>query len=145
MNDDIPVKKIQDEFGVEGRDPLVMKLELTDAGPVTGMFSEVVITVDNGELKLMREGKAKRKGINVEGGMRISSQDLHFAIEGEKKVMRSVTGEITSEPYSIIDAVKMGDAEIWGDKTINRLAVLDKILSEVVPMTKVQEIMKKDA
>lgn len=143
MNQEIPVKKIQDEFGVEGRDPLVMELELTDAGPVTGMFSEVVITVDNGDLKLMRKRKAQKSGISVEGGMRISSQDLHFAIKGEKKVMRSVTGEITTEPYSIIDAVKMGDAEIWGDRTINRLAVLDKILSEVVPMSKVQEVMKE--
>lgn len=142
VNSEIPVGEIQENFGVEGRDPLVMELKLTDAGPVTGMFSEVVITVSSGDLKLMRKKKAERKGINVEGGMKISSEDLNFAIQGEKKIMRAQTGEITTEPYSIIDAVKMGDAEIWGDKTINRLAVLDKILSEVVPMSEVQKIMK---
>jgi len=56
-------------------------------------------------------------------------------------VMRSVTGEITTEPYSLIDAVKMGDAEVWGDKVINRLSVLDRILSDVVDMSEVQEAM----
>jgi hypothetical protein len=58
--------------------------------------------------------------------------------------MRSVTGELTTEPYSIVDAVKMGDAEVWGDKTINRLSVLDTILNEVVPMSEVQKAMKAD-
>lgn len=143
VNEEIPVSRLQDQFGVEGRDPLVMKLELTDAGPVTGMFSTVIITVDDGDLKVMKEKKAKRKGIQVEGGIKITSEDLQAAVKGEKKVLRSVTGEVTTEPYSIIDAVKMGDAEVWGDKTVNRLAVLDKILSEVVPMSEVQEVMRK--
>lgn len=142
MNQEVPVDKLQDKFGVEGRDPLVMEIELTDAGAVTGIFATTIITVDNGQLAVIRPRKARRQGITVEGGMKISSQDLHDAIRGEKKVMRSVTGEVTNEPYSIIDAVQMGDAQIWGEKTINRLAVLDRILSEVVPMTEVQEIMK---
>lgn len=142
LNNDIPVENIQDRFGVEGRNPLVMELEITDAGAITGMVSELVMTVDDGNIKVMRKSKAKRSGIHAEAGMRISSQDLHNAIIGEKKVMRSVTGEITTEPYSIIDAVKMGDAEVWGDKVINRLSVLDKILTDVVPMSEVQEAMK---
>lgn len=144
INNEIPVKEIQDRFGVEGREPLVVEMEITDAGPISGMVSELVMTVDDGDIKVMRKSKAKRRGIVPEGGMRISSQDLANAIEGEKKVMRSVTGEITTEPYSIIDAVKMGDAEIWGDKTINRLSVLDRILTEVVPMSEVQEAIKAD-
>jgi len=141
INENIPIDKLQNKYGVEGREPLVMKLELTDAGAVTGIFSEAVITADGGDMKVMRPKKAKRRGVNVEGGIRISSQDLKYALDGEKKVLRSTTGEVVSEPYSIIDAVKMGDAEAWGDKTINRLAVLDKILTDVVPMDEVTEMM----
>lgn len=141
VNNTIPVDNIQDQFGVEGRDPLVISLELTDAGAVTSMFSEVVITVDDGDMKVMRRSKAERRGYEIEGGMKITSQDLHDALKGEKKVMRSVTGEIVTEPYSIIDAVKMGDADVYGDKIINRLAVLDKILSEVVEMNEIQKAM----
>lgn len=141
INNEIPVEKIQERFGVEDRDPLVMELEITDAGPVSGLVSTLILTVDDGDVKIMRASKAKRRGIEPEGGMEITSQDLYYSMEGEKQVMNSVTGEITEEPYSIIDAVKMGDANIWGDKTINRLAVLDRILSEVVPMSEIQEAM----
>ena len=141
LNTELPVSQIQEKFGVEGRDPLVMQLELTDAGAVTGIFSDIVITVDEGRMKVMRPSNAKRKGKQIEGGIKISSQDLNDAIRGEKKVMRAVSGDITTEPYSITDAVKMGDAEVWGDKAINRIAVLDRIFSEVVPMGEVQEIM----
>jgi len=141
MNEEIPVSSLQDQFGVDGREPLVMELSLTDAGPISGIFSDIIITADDGNVKVMRPGKAKRKGIKPEGGMKITSQNLRYAIEGEKKVMRSYTGEITSEPYSITDAVKMGDAELWGDKTINRLAVLDKILTDVVDESEVQKVM----
>jgi len=142
MNDTIPIDKLQQKYGVQGREPLVIQLELTDAGAVTGMFSEIVITTVGGEIKVMRSKTASRKGINIEGGVRITSQDLKYALEGEKKVLRSTTGEVTTEPYSIIDAVKMGDAEVWGEKSINRLAVLDKILNEVVPMDEVTGMME---
>jgi Mrp family chromosome partitioning ATPase len=144
INNEIPIEEIQDRFGVEGREPLVVEIEITDAGPISGVFSTLVMTVDDGDIKVLREKKAKRKQIKPEGGMKISSQNLYNAIEGEKKVMRSVTGELTTEPYSIVDAVKMGDAEVWGDKTINRLSVLDTILNEVVPMSEVQKAMKAD-
>lgn len=143
MNEEIPVDKLQDKYGVEDRDPLVMKLELTDAGSITRIFSEVVITVDNGDLTVLRPKKAKAKGVKVEGGVKMTSQDLKYAIDGEKKVLNSVTGEIITENYSIVDAVRMGDAEVWGDKTINRLAVLDRILSDVVPMDEVTRMMKQ--
>lgn len=142
MSDEYDVDRIQDQFGVQGRDPLIMSLKLTDAGPITGMFDEVVLTVAEGEIKVMRPRKAKRAGLNVEGGMEITSQDLYDSIRGEKKVMRSVTGEITTEPYSITKAVQMGDAEVWGDKTVNRLAVLDKILSDVVDMEDVRKVVE---
>lgn len=142
MNEEYNVEGIQDNFGVEDRDPLVMSLKLTDAGPISQVLDEVIITVDEGDIKVMRPKKAKRKGVNVEGGMRISSQDLHDSVAGEKKVMRSVTGEVTTEPYSITKAVQMGDAEIWGERTINRLAVLDRILSEVIDMDDVREVVQ---
>ena len=142
VNKEIPVSEIQDKFGVEGRDPLVVKLELTDASGLSSLLSEVVITVEDGNMKVMRPKSVKRKGITVEGGIRITSQDLYDAMRNEKKVMRSVTGEVTTEPYSIIEAVKMGDAEIWGERTINRLSVLDKILSDYIDMSEVREIME---
>lgn len=141
MNEDLPVSQIQDRFGVEGREPLVLELELTDASALTSIFSKVIITIDDGNIKVLRPGKAKRKGLDVEAGVKVKSQDLYDAIREEKMVMRSVTGEITTEPYSLIDAVKMGDAEVWGDKVINRLSVLDRILSDVVSMSEVQEAM----
>ena len=140
MNQQYNVTDIQDKFGVEDRSALVMSLELIDAGPVTGLFNEIVITVDGGEIAVMRPSAAKRKGISVEGGMRITSEDLYDSVRGEKKVMRSTTGEITTEPYSITKAVQMGDATIWGERTINRLAVLDKILSDVVDMNDVRQM-----
>jgi len=132
INDNYNVEGIQNKFGVKGRDPLVISLKLTDAGGIAGIFDEIILTVNNGEIKIMRPSSAKRKGLSMEGRMEITSQDLHDAVVGEKKVMRSVTGEITTEPYSITKAVQMGDAKIEGDKTVNRLAVLDKIMSEVV-------------
>lgn len=140
INQNIPVSSVQDQFGVEGRDPLVIEIELTDAGPISDkIFSSIVLTVDEGKIRPIKKKTAKKKGINIEGRLSITSQDLYDAIRGEKKVMRSVTGEISTEPYSIIDAVKMGDAEVWGDKIINRLAVLDKILSDVVPIGDIQK------
>ncbi|MFB6182501.1 MAG: hypothetical protein ABEI78_00400 [Candidatus Nanohaloarchaea archaeon] len=56
--------------------------------------------------------------------------------------MRSVTGEIMEEEYSITKAVQMGDAEVWGKRTVNRLAVLDKILTQVVDMDEVRELVE---
>lgn len=142
MNSELNISELQERFGVEGRDPIAIELELTDAGAVAGMFSSIVINFEeNGGVNVMRRKKAERNGIVPEGGIKMTSQDMSYAINGEKKVMRSVNGEITTEPYSIIDAVQMGDADIWGEKTVNRLAVLDRILSEVVPMSEVQEIM----
>lgn len=141
INSELPVSDLQDQFGVQGRDPVALELELTDAGAITGIFSKVVITFHDGNLKVMRPKKAKRAGKEPEGGIKITSQDLSYAVNGKKKVLRSATGEITTEPYSIIDAVQMGDATVWGEKTINRLSVLDRILSEVVPLSELQEIM----
>lgn len=141
MNEDLPVGQIQERFGVEGRKPLILELELTDASAITKIFSKVIITIDDGNIKVVRPRKAKRMGLDVEAGVKIKSQDLYDAIREEKMVMRSVTGEVTTEPYSLIDAVKMGDAEVWGDKVINRLSVLDRILSDVVSMSEVQEAM----
>lgn len=143
INNELDVEMLQDSFGVEGRDPLVVKIELTDATGLADIISEVVVTVDDGDVKFIRPNKAVRKGIDIEGGIRMTSQVLYDSMRNEKKVMRSVTGEIITIPYSIIDAVKMGDAEIWGDRTINRLAVLDKILSEVVTMDELTRVTEE--
>ena len=140
INSTIPVNRVQDEFGVEGREPLVMEIELTDAGPISNkIFSSIVLTIDDGKIRPVKKKTAQKQDMKIEGGISITSQDLYDAIRGEKKVMRAVTGEISTEPYSIIDAVKMGDAEVWGDKIINRLSVLDKILSDVVAVDDIQK------
>lgn len=141
MNERMDISQLQDKYGVEDRDPLVMKMELTDASGLGNVLSSVVLTVDNGKVRPIRARKAKRQGYSIEGGIKISSQDLHDAVRGRKKVMRSVSGEITTEPYSITDAVKMGDAEVWGNKMINRLAVLDRVLSEAVDMDELSDVV----
>lgn len=142
MNEKMDIEGLQNQFGVEGRDPLVIKIELTDASILPNTLSTVIVTVNKGKIRPMRLRKAKKKNIKIEGGIKISSQDIYDAMRGKKKVMRSINGEVTTEPYSIIDAVKFGDAEIEGEKTINRLAVLDKILSETVDMDDIQDIIK---
>lgn len=140
MNDSYDLSQLQSEYGVEGRDPLVMELKLTDAGPLSSkILDKIVLTVDGGEIKGLTLRKAKRKGYSVEAGMEIDSQNLYDALRGEKKVMRSVTGDVTTVEYSITKAVQMGDASVWGERTVNRLAVLDKILTEVVDLSEVRE------
>lgn len=142
MNKQYDIEEIQNKFGVEDRDPLVMELKLTDAGPISSrVLDSIVLTVDDGNLKPLRKSKALNGGYAVEAGMEISSQDLYDSLRGEKKVMKAVTGEVTTVQYSITKAVQMGDAEVWGERTINRLAVLDKILSEVVDMGEVRQIV----
>jgi len=143
MNNEIDVDTIQDRFGVEGRDPLTIELELTDATGLSKVLSKVILTVDDGNLQAMSPRKAKRRGMEAEAGLKITSQHMYNAISGEKTVMHSPTGDIHTEPYSIIDAVKLGDAEVWGDKVINRLSVLDKILTRAVDMEQVREIVEK--
>lgn len=145
LNTNMNIERMQNQFGVEGRDPLVMKIKLTDASILTSVLSEVVLTVDDGKIRPIRPKKAKKKGLEIEAGIRITSQDLYDAIRGEKKMLRSYTGEVVVEPYSIIDAVKMGDAEIWGERTVNRLAVLDKILTEAVDMEDLHQMIEDTA
>lgn len=143
LNDEIDIEGIQDKYGVEGRDPLIIEIEITDAGPITGLFSELIITLDDGNLSVLKSKKARRKGIEPEGGLKIESQDLHDSVKGEKKVLNSVTGEVMVEPYSITDAIQLGDAEMWGEKTTNRLSVLDRVFDEHISMTEVQKIMQE--
>lgn len=143
MNNDINIEEIQDKFGVQGREPLSIEIELTDASGLSKVLSKVILNVDNGELNAMSPRRAKRHGIEPEAGIKITSQHMYNAISGEKTVMHSPTGAVHTEPYSIIDAVKMGDAEVWGDKIINRLSVLDRILTQAVDMAQVREIVEK--
>lgn len=139
INSQFNVKELQDQYGVEDRDPLTIELELTDASGLTGIMSNMILKGGEGRMRVMRPKKAKRKGITPEGGIRISSQDLYNAINGKKTVMRSVTGEVTETSYSIIEAVQMGDAEVWGERTINRLSILDRVLAEAIPMDEVKK------
>jgi len=139
INNELDIAQLQDRFGVEDREPLVMRLELTDAQGIGSVMSEIILTTQDGEIKVVRPSKAKRNGLEVEGGLRISSQELYNALKGEKLVMNSVNGQVQTEPYSIIKAIRMGEATVYGDRTINRLSVLDTLLSEVVPTDKVRK------
>lgn len=142
MNEQYDIETIQSKFGVQDRDPLIMELQLTDAGPISSrILDKIVLTIDDGEITPMKESTAKRKGYSIEAGMEISSQDLFDALSGEKEVMRSVSGEVTTVDYSITKAVQMGDASVWGERTVNRLAVLDKILTEVIDMNEIRDIV----
>lgn len=141
INSQVDIEGIQDKYGVKNRESLVLELELTDADGLKSIFSNLVVTVDGGKVKGMRKKKAIKRGYEPEAGVKMTSQTLYYAMKGEKKVMRAITGEIITEDYSITDAIRMGDAEMWGDKTINRLSVLDRILSEAISDEEMNEIV----
>lgn len=145
INDRFDVEALQSQYGVEERDPIAIELQLTDAGGISSLMSKVILKGGDGKMNVMRPKVAKRKGVEPEGGIKISSQDLYNAINGQKTVMDSATGEVTQTPYSIINAVQMGDAEVWGERTINRLSILDEVLSEVVPVDEIRDAVMEAA
>lgn len=135
VNQELNVDKIQERFG-NPEDPKIIRIEITDAKGSWMLPSKVHVVVQNG-LKVVRNPD------DVFGGIKISSQELKFALEGERKVMDSPRAlydddTINTAKYGLVDAVQMGNADVWGDDVINYLSLLDKIFTEVIDESKIQ-------
>ncbi|EGQ44088.1 MAG: ATPase involved in chromosome partitioning [Candidatus Nanosalina sp. J07AB43] len=139
VNSELDVKGIQKRFG-NPDNPKVICLELTDASGSWMLPSKVHLKVEGG-LKILRNPD------EVYGGIKISSQELKFALEGERMTMDSPTAlyqddAISSTKYGLVDAVQMGKASVYGDDVINYLSLLDKIFNEVIDQSKIQQAVK---
>lgn len=140
VNDELDVTGIQERFG-NPDNPKIICVELTDAQGSWMLPSKIYLKVEGG-LKVLRNPD------EVYGGVKISSQELKFALEGERMTMDSPTAlyrddALSTTKYGLVDAVQMGKASVWGDDVINYLSLLDKIFNEVIDQSKIQQAVKK--
>jgi len=135
VNEDLNVSEIQREFG-NPDNPKTIAVELTDADTTWMLPNKVHLKVENG-LKVVKRPKS------VYGGVRISSQELKFALEGQRLVMDSPVAlyqddAINYTPYGLVDAVQMGKADVWGEDVINYLSLLDRVFEDIIDKTSLQ-------
>jgi len=140
VNEELNVGDIQRRFG-DPENPKVICVEITDAQGSWMIPSKIHLKVENG-LQVLRNPD------NVYGGIKISSQELKFALEGERTVMDSPTAlyqdnALNTTKYGLVDAVQMGKADVWGEDVINYLSLLDKIFTEVIDESKIQQAVKE--
>lgn len=140
VNEKLDVNSLQQKYG-NPNNPKIICIELTDAQDSWMMPSKVHLKIEGG-LKPIRNPD------DVYGGVSISSQELKFALEGERLVMDSPTSlysddYMSSTKYGLVDAVQMGKATIWGEDVINYLSLLDKIFNEVIDQSKIQKAVKE--
>jgi hypothetical protein len=139
VNEKLDVKEIQQTYG-DPADPKIIQVEMTDAKGSWMLPSKVHLQVQDG-LKVLRNPD------DVFGGVSMTSQELKFALEGERLVMDSPTAlyqddAINTTKYGLVDAVQMGNADIWGEDVVNYLSLLDKIFTEVIDQSEIQEAVK---
>jgi len=139
VNDEIDIQTIQNRFG-NPKDPKVIAIELTDADG-SWMIPSTIHMKAEGKLRPVRNPD------EVEGGIRISSEELKYALEGERQTMNSAEAlysdnVLDTMPYGLVDAVQMGKAELWGEDVINYLSLLDRIFEEVIDKSKIQKAVK---
>lgn len=140
VNEELNVGDIQRRFG-DPENPKVICVEITDAQGSWMIPSKIHLKVENG-LQVLRNPDS------VYGGIKISSQELKFALEGERTVMDSPTAlyqdnALNTTKYGLVDAVQMGKADVWGEDVINYLSLLDKIFTEVIDESKIQQAVKE--
>jgi len=136
VNNEIDVQAIQNRFG-NPENPRVIAIELTDAQGSWTIPSTIHVKVQGGL-------KPVRNPSSVEGGIRISSEELRYALEGQRQTMNSAEAlysdnVLDTMPYGLVDAVQMGKAEVYGEDVINYLSLLDRVFEEVIDQTKLQE------
>lgn len=136
VNKEFDIQGIQERFG-DPDNPKVIGIELTDAQDSWLMPSTVNLKIQGG-LRPVRNPE------RVHGGISISSQELKFALQGERQVMDSARAlyyedVMDTTSYGLVDAVQMGKADVWGDDVINYLSMLDKIFEEVIDESKLQK------
>lgn len=139
VNEKLNVNDIQNTYG-NPEDPKVIQVEMTDAKGSWVLPSKVHLQVNDG-LNVLRNPD------DVFGGVSMTSQELKFALEGERLVMDSPTAlyqddAINTTKYGLVDAVQMGNADIWGEDVVNYLSLLDKIFTEVIDQSEIQEAVK---
>jgi Mrp family chromosome partitioning ATPase len=139
VNEKLNVNDIQNTYG-NPEDPKVIQVEMTDAKGSWVLPSKVHLQVNDG-LNVLRNPD------DVFGGVSMTSQELKFALEGERLVMDSPTAlyqddSINTTKYGLVDAVQMGNADIWGEDVVNYLSLLDKIFTEVIDQSEIQEAVK---
>ena len=140
VNEELNVDQLQQEFG-DPEDPKVIQIDIMDAKDSWMLPSRVHLQVNNG-LNVLRNPD------DVFGGIEIESQELKWALEGERLVMDSATSAyeddaINTTKYGLVDAVQMGNADIWGDDIVNYLSLLDKIFTEVIDESKIQAAVRE--
>jgi len=139
VNNELDIQTLQERFG-NPEDPKIIAIELTDAQGSWMMPSTIHLQIRGGI-------RPVRNPDQVYGGIRISSQELKFALEGERLIMDSAQAlysenAIDTTEYGLVDAVQMGKADIWGDDVINYLSLLDKVFNEVIDQTKLQRAVE---
>lgn len=137
-NEELDVAGIQEEYG-NPDNPKNIELELTDVKSIWPIPNSIHLRAE-GRLKVVRNPDT------VFGGMKISSQELKYALEGERKMMNStralyIDDPLDTRPYGLTDAVKMGNAEVWGEDITNYLSLLDKIFNKVIDKSVIQQAM----
>jgi MinD-like ATPase involved in chromosome partitioning or flagellar assembly len=139
VNSELNVNELQHRFG-NPDNPKVIALEIEDAKGSWMMPSKVHLKLENG-LNVLRNPDS------VYGGVSITSQELKYALEGERVVMDSPTAlyqsdAINTSSYGLVDAVQMGNATVWGEDVVNYLSLLDKVFTEVIDESKIQQAVK---
>jgi Mrp family chromosome partitioning ATPase len=140
VNSELNVNELQHRFG-NPDNPKVIALEIEDAKGSWMMPSKVHLKLENG-LNVLRNPDS------VYGGVSITSQELKYALEGERVVMDSPTAlyqsdAINTSSYGLVDAVQMGNATVWGEDVVNYLSLLDKVFTEVIDESKIQQAVKE--
>jgi len=139
VNSELNVNELQHRFG-NPDNPKVIALEIEDAKGSWMMPSKVHLKLENG-LNVLRNPDS------VYGGVSMTSQELKYALEGERVVMDSPTAlyqsdAINTSSYGLVDAVQMGNATVWGEDVVNYLSLLDKVFTEVIDESKIQQAVK---
>lgn len=140
VNEELDVASLQQRFG-DPSNPKTIKIELTDAQGNWMMPSSVHLQIRGGL-------KPVRNPDKVHGGISITSQELKFALEGQRQIMDSPQALYADEvmdttEYGLVAAVQMGKADVWGDDVVNYLSLLDKVFEEVIDKTKLQKAVEK--
>jgi Mrp family chromosome partitioning ATPase len=139
VNEELDVNSLQRRFG-DPSNPKTIEIELTDAKGSWMMPSSVHLQIQGG-LRPVRNPE------KVHGGISISSQELKFALEGNRQIMDSpqalyIDDIMDSTEYGLVAAVQMGKADVWGDDVVNYLSLLDKVFEEVIDKTKLQQAVE---
>jgi len=142
VNSELDINSIQQEFG-NPNEPKTIAINLTDAEDSWLLPSTVHIKVDGG-LKVVKNPDS------VYGGISMTSQELKFALDGQRVEMDSPKAlysknAVGKASYGLVDAVQMGKATVEGDGVINYLSLLDKIFEDVIDESKLQKAVRQNS